>query len=80
MPLISGLSVARQIVALRPGLPVVISTGYISETLRADAAELGVRAVLNKEYTFEELGTALSAILKPVGKSENRPFTPFHSL
>lgn len=65
MPLIPGLIVAHQLIELRPGLPVLISSGYISEALRVDAAEMGVRAVLQKEHTFEELGAAISVILNP---------------
>ena len=65
MPDISGLDLARRLRQLRPDLPVVISSGYISEALRADAAELGVRAVVHKEHTFEELGAVLGSILNP---------------
>ena len=55
MPGLTGLDMARTFAALRPGLPVVISSGYISEQLRADALAAGVRWVMNKESTFEDL-------------------------
>jgi PAS domain S-box-containing protein len=63
MPNLSGVDVARRLADIRPSLPVVISSGYISEELRAAAAELGVRAVIQKEHTFEELGAVLDSIL-----------------
>jgi len=55
MPRLSGLDVARRLAVLRPALPVVIITGYVSEELRTGAARLGVRALLNKEKVSEDL-------------------------
>ena len=55
MPELSGLDIAAELQRLRPGLPVVITTGYVSETLRGQAQQLGVKQVLQKEYTLEQL-------------------------
>ena len=55
MPELSGLDIAAELQRLRPGLPVVITTGYVSETLRSQAQQLGVLQVLQKEYTLEQL-------------------------
>ena len=63
MPNCSGLDVARALAAVRPGLPVAISSGYISDELRASASELGVRGVMQKEHTLEELGALVHGIL-----------------
>jgi CheY-like chemotaxis protein len=63
MPHVSGLEVARRLLALRPGLPVVISSGYITDELRASAAAVGVRAVMQKENTFEELASLVHRIV-----------------
>ena len=63
MPGRTGLDVARELAAIRPDLPVVISTGFASDELRAQAARLGVRAVMQKEHTLEELGAVLVAAL-----------------
>jgi DNA-binding NarL/FixJ family response regulator len=48
-------------------LPVVISSGFISEDLRAAAQRLHVRAVMQKEHTIEELGAVIHAILYGAG-------------
>jgi len=63
MPGMSGLEVVRGLALLRADLPVIISSGYITEelTLAADAA--GVRGVLQKQSTPEELAPLLSAVL-----------------
>ena len=48
-------SVAKSIGAIRSELPVVISSGYISEDLIAQASAAGVRSVMQKQNTLEEL-------------------------
>jgi PAS domain S-box-containing protein len=63
MPEGSGLDIAAVARALRPGLPVVISSGYLSDELRLAARQAGVRALLAKENTVEELGALLREVL-----------------
>lgn len=63
MPNLSGLDVARAFTDIRPGLPVVISSGYVSDDLLASAAALGVCAVMRKEHTIEELGAVVHAAM-----------------
>jgi two-component system, cell cycle sensor histidine kinase and response regulator CckA len=55
MPGTSGLEVAREVARLRPDLPVVLASGYITEELRRQVAETGVRQVIYKPNTVEEL-------------------------
>ena len=64
MPNLSGLDVVRILAGIRPDLPIVISSGYVSDDLRASAAALGVRAVMQKEHTIEELGAVVHAALR----------------
>ena len=63
MPALSGLDLAIQIAALRPTLPVIISSGYVSESMRAEVLRAGVRHVLQKEYTLEQLGEVVHRAL-----------------
>ncbi|MBC7730059.1 MAG: PAS-domain containing protein [Microbacteriaceae bacterium] len=63
MPILSGLDLARALATISPTLPVAISSGYISDELRTRAAELGVRGVMRKERTLEELGALVHAAL-----------------
>ncbi|MBI5503717.1 MAG: PAS domain S-box protein [Deltaproteobacteria bacterium] len=55
MPRLSGLDVARELSRLRSDLPVVLASGYITEELRAQATEAGVREMIYKPNTVEEL-------------------------
>ncbi len=63
MPGLSGLEVAGELASLRPGLPVVISSGYVTEALLDAAARVGVRSVMQKEFTLEQLPALLRRLL-----------------
>ncbi len=63
MPTMSGVELAEAMKAVAPGLPVVITSGYVTEELKARARAAGVRAVLFKEYAFEQLGSVVQAVL-----------------
>jgi len=54
MPGMTGLDLAREVRVLCPELPVVVSSGFVSEESRAAADESGVR-VFHKENSYEEL-------------------------
>ena len=63
MPTRSGLELAEALAQVRADLPVVISSGYISEELRIGAERLGVRHLLQKQHTVEELTGLLRRVL-----------------
>ena len=63
MPQCSGLDLARAAAQVRADLPVVITSGYITEALSAEMRQAGVRGVINKERTFEELGALIATVL-----------------
>jgi len=63
MPEMSGLEVARELRELRADLPVVISSGNLPEELQAQARELGVRGLVHKQFTLEELGAVVHWVL-----------------
>ena len=61
MPGLSGLDVAREAAAVRPELPVVISSGYIDDVLVTEARRMGVRALLHIIPGHTEYHLALHA-------------------
>ncbi len=63
MPGMSGLELAREILALRPGIPVLIATGYIPPEERAEAEAIGVRAILPKPSPIARLREVLAEVL-----------------
>ena len=59
MPELSGTELARQLRALRADLPLIVISGYVSDELQRAARACGVREVVQKQYTLEELGPAI---------------------
>ncbi|MEO5770888.1 MAG: ATP-binding protein, partial [Burkholderiaceae bacterium] len=63
MPEFSGLDVARDLASLRPDLPVIISSGLVTDSLRAQAQQIGIQAVMHKENSLEELVPLVRQVL-----------------
>lgn len=63
MPALSGLDFARALASIRPRLPVIISSGYLPEEAQAEALQLGVRGLLQKQNTFDELDRLIRRVL-----------------
>jgi len=60
MPGMSGLEVAQALREICPDLPVVLASGYITEELRAQAPAAGIREVIYKPNTVDELCGAVA--------------------
>ncbi len=60
-----GTALARQARARRPGLPVLLMSGYSTELLAADRDELPEAELLRKPYTREELAAAIARLTAP---------------
>ena len=63
MPELSGLDVARALHRVRADLPVIISSGNLPDQLQHEARAAGVRALVHKQYTLEELGAVVHWVL-----------------
>jgi signal transduction histidine kinase/CheY-like chemotaxis protein len=62
MPEASGIDVAQSMVAIRADIPVIIMAGYISPQDEARVAACGVREVVSKSATVEELCRAFGRV------------------
>jgi excisionase family DNA binding protein len=65
MPGIDGLSVIREAKRLKSTLPVIIITGYSSETAAIEAVNLGVSGYLTKPFRVPQV---LAAAAKAIGE------------
>ncbi len=65
MPGIDGLSVIREAKRLKSGLPVIIITGYSTETAAIEAVNLGVSGYLTKPFRVPQV---LAAAAKAIGE------------
>ena len=65
MPVMTGLELLKK-VAGRPNLhplPFILNSGNVTETLRDQALQAGVHAVISKPTDFSELALAIKAAL-----------------
>jgi two-component system cell cycle sensor histidine kinase/response regulator CckA len=59
MPYLTGLELASALKDIRPDLPVVLASGYITEALRAKAPAAGIRELIYKPNTVDDLCEAI---------------------
>ncbi len=65
MPKTTGLEFAQELLALRPGLPIILMTGSASANVINRARRCGIARVLAKPADSLELGRALYEVLHP---------------
>ena len=67
MPGMSGLEVAQALRQIRPDLPVVLASGYITEELRTQAPAAGIRELIYKPNTVDDLCAAVARMAQSIG-------------
>jgi len=73
MPGMSGLDVARKVREIRADVPIVVASGYIDNALREEAPAAGVRELVFKADSAEELCDAVARIARSLGDSGRPP-------
>jgi PAS domain S-box-containing protein len=64
MPEMTGIKLAKEVMQLRPGFPVIICTGH-SDTFDENAAkEAGIMEYIEKPYNLKELGAIAAKCMK----------------
>jgi PAS domain S-box-containing protein len=64
MPEMNGMEFATALARVAPRLPVIITSGFISDEMRQQAGDLHVGALLQKEYTLERLAGLVHGVLE----------------
>ena len=64
MPHMSGFELAREVLALRPEIPVLMTTGNIRAEDENKAREAGIRELILKPVTMEELSQVLDQMVR----------------
>jgi len=65
MPVVTGTELAARIHALRPDLPILMTSGHLTPEQTQEAERVGVRVVLPKARFIEPLAAALFQIFGP---------------
>jgi signal transduction histidine kinase/ActR/RegA family two-component response regulator len=76
MPGMSGVELARRLIARRPGLPVLVMSGYGGEELEARVAASGARELVRKPLSAAELAQAVSRVLASTAVSAETSGSP----
>jgi PAS domain S-box-containing protein len=63
MPNMTGADLAREILRLRPDIPIILSTGFTERITPEKAADMGIRELLMKPLNMRELARAVRRVL-----------------
>lgn len=63
MPHLSGLNLARKILEIRPGMPIILCTGFSEQTNEQAAIAIGIRAFLYKPLVMKDIAGAIRKVL-----------------
>ena len=64
MPGLGGIEVARQLLAIQPDLPIILTTGFNVAATEDQIREVGVAKLLMKPFTTDELGRVVADVLR----------------
>jgi PAS domain S-box-containing protein len=63
MPAMTGLDLARELVKVRPDIPIILCTGFSDDVSPEIAKKAGIKKFLMKPFTKRELAEAISRVL-----------------
>jgi PAS domain S-box-containing protein len=63
MPRVTGDNLAREIIAQRPDIPVILCTGFSDRITKTEAEQLGIKAFLMKPLKIKDLATIVRTVL-----------------
>ena len=69
MAKLTGLEVAGRALALRSDLPVLLTSGYVTDEMQRLAKEIGVMGVLYKPNSMQDFCVAIAGVFAQVSKN-----------
>ena len=63
MPNMTGADLAEQLLKIKPGLPIILCTGYSSKIDKASAKQIGIRAFASKPLNRSEIAKLIRQVL-----------------
>lgn len=63
MPGMSGLALVQKLLAIEPGVPIILCTGYSTAVSKEAAKKAGIREFFMKPYTRSELSQVVKRVL-----------------
>jgi PAS domain S-box-containing protein len=72
MPQMTGLELARELLHLKPGLPIILVTGYSEQVTPEIARAAGIREFIMKPLSISELTNAINRALGKISSGKTR--------
>jgi len=69
MPNMTGVQLARELISIRSGIPIILCTGYSDENDERRAMDLGVKGFLKKPFAIGALAEMVRKVLDDVNGS-----------
>jgi two-component system, cell cycle sensor histidine kinase and response regulator CckA len=64
MPHMTGKDLARELMAIRPDIPIILCTGFSEQIDKASAKEMGIRAFVPKPILMREMAHTIRKVLE----------------
>ena len=71
MPKMTGVKLAREMMKIRPDIPIILLTGYSDIVTAEKAKALGIREFVMKPVLSQELGLTIRRVLDGISSSPN---------
>lgn len=65
MPELTGGELARELLKIRPEMPIILCTGFSEKLSALDAEKIGISAFMMKPITIRQLATTIRSVLAP---------------
>lgn len=69
MPGLTGDLLAQELLLIKPELPVILCSGYNDRISAQKIADIGVRQLLTKPLSLQEIAAAIRRVLEPKGEA-----------
>ena len=63
MPNMTGDELARELIAIRPGIPIILCTGFSTRISDQKAYEMGIRGFVMKPFIMQDLAESIRKVL-----------------
>jgi PAS domain S-box-containing protein len=73
MPKLTGVDLAQQLTRIKPGIPIILCTGYKDKFTKDDVKNLGVSDIIIKPIGIKDLGAAVQKVLQENKEKINYP-------
>ncbi|MDQ6810236.1 MAG: response regulator, partial [Verrucomicrobiota bacterium] len=73
LPKLSGRDVFLKMKKSRPGVRVIVASGYLEPRVRSEILQAGVLDTIQKPYDFRDMIGKIRAIIGPAVRSEQEP-------